>query len=176
MARAYAQALVDLGEEKGFDIVSELTIMTEAINGSNDLENLLFLEVFTIEEKKSVLRALLKKMSLSPLAVSFFSFLCQEKRLGLFPLIFKEVIVIDDDRKGFMKGDVLGREAKIDSKEIKKLAEFVGQFLGKKVQLQYEPSDEVTAGYRVSVGDLLWDATVDHQLEEFKKTVLSKEM
>ena len=41
-ATIYAQSLFQLGKEKNVDFAKELTNLTEAINSSNDLENLLF--------------------------------------------------------------------------------------------------------------------------------------
>ena len=173
IARAYARSLMELGAEKGVDIADELTQLTEMVNASNDLENLLFLEVFTIEEKQSVLREILERMKASPLLKSFFSFLCQEKRLGLFPLIFKEVIVIDDHNKGFLKGVIIGAEEEIDPEVKKRLTRYMEKRLDKKVQLDYRQSSHVTAGHRLNVEDLQLDATIEHQWEQFRHTSLT---
>ncbi len=54
VSKIYAQALLQLGEEKKVKVVDELIALTEMINKTNSLENVLFLDVFTQEEKKSV--------------------------------------------------------------------------------------------------------------------------
>ena len=173
IARAYARSLIGLGDEMSVDIAKELTQVTEVINSSNDLENLLFLEVFTIEEKQSVLKAILEKMKVSALVKNFFAFLCQEKRLGIFPLIFKEVIVIDDHNRGFLKGVIEGAETEIDDKVQEKLTRYMEERLNKKVLLDYKQCPNVTAGYRLHVEDLQLDATINHQLEQFRHTALA---
>ena len=175
IARSYARALVELGEKSDVGIAQELTQVTETINVSNDLENILFLEAFTTMEKQSVLLAVLDKLNISALVKNFFLFLCQEKRLGLFPLIFKEIIVIDDHNKGFIKGIIQGSEEVIAESAKDQLTHYIEQRLSKKVELTYEQSNDVTAGHRLCVEDLQLDATVDNQLERFKHTVLSKE-
>jgi len=53
VARVYAKSLLELGDDKKVAIADELTKLTEVINKSNDLENILFLELFTLEEKKN---------------------------------------------------------------------------------------------------------------------------
>ena len=173
VAKAYARSLISLGAEKGVDIADELTQLTEVINSSNNLENLLFLEVFTIEEKQSVLGDILERMKASPLLKNFFSFLCQEKRLGLFPLIFKEVIVIDDHNKGFLKGVITGAQEEIDPKAKERLTHYMEERLNKKVQFDYRQSSHVTAGHRLNVEDLQLDATIDNQWEQFRHSVLT---
>ena len=67
IAKAYAQSLVELSEELKLDLAAELTTLNIAINKSNDLETLLFLEVFTAEEKLSVLDTVMEKLGLSSL-------------------------------------------------------------------------------------------------------------
>ncbi len=113
IAKAYAQSIVELGTEMKLDLVSELTKLTEAINKSNDLETLLFLEVFTADEKLSVVNEVMKRLGLSQVTVNFMQFLIQEQRIGLMPMIFKNVIVIDDHNKGFLRGTIEGSEETI---------------------------------------------------------------
>ena len=60
IAKAYAQSIVELGSELKLDLVKELTTLTETINKSNDLETLLFLDVFTADEKLNVLNEVMQ--------------------------------------------------------------------------------------------------------------------
>ena len=176
IARSYAQALLELGRTESVDVVGELTKLTETINGSNELENVLFLEVFTIGEKQLVLSDILERLEVSSLVKNFFSFLCQEKRLSLFPLIFKEIVVIDDDNKGFIRGVVQGHSEQVDQGNLDKLSRYMEKFLGKKIRLQYEQNSEVISGHRVHMGSVQLDVTINNQLEQFKKTVLQGEV
>lgn len=171
IAKAYARSVIELSDESKVDIAKELTDFTEMINGSNDLENLLFLDIFTLDEKNAVLNEVFSKTSYSSLTKNFVAFLAAEKRLGLFPLVFKEVIVIDDDRKGFLRGTIEGADEAIDEASKKKLQDYLEGKLGKKTNLSYKKSQSVTAGFRVTVEDLQLDATLDNQFDQFKNTV-----
>ena len=82
--KAYAEAAIRLGEDAGVDVPKELTSFTEVVNSSNDLENLLFLSIFTAEEKTAVLEEVFKKVTLSPVVKNFIQFLIEEKRIGQF--------------------------------------------------------------------------------------------
>ena len=75
VTRAYAKSIYDLGKEKGTDIASELTTIQEAINSSNDLETVLFMDVFTVEEKQSVLNEVMAKLNTSGLTKNVMNFL-----------------------------------------------------------------------------------------------------
>ena len=172
IAKAYAQAIVEMSDEMKLDLTSELTKLTETINKSNDLETLLFLEVFTAEEKLAVLEAVMNKLGLSATTKNFMNLLIEEQRIGLMPMIYKNVVVIDDHRKGFLRGTIEGAEASIPDDVKNKLKSYLQQKLGKEAILEYKQSNNVTAGYKVTVEDLQLDASLENQLEKFKESVL----
>lgn len=173
VARAYAQSIYQLGEESNIAITDELTKLTEVINENNDLETVLFLDVFTPEEKGAVLNDVLGRMNVSSLLKNAISFLMAEKRIGLLPLIFKEMVVLDDHKKGFMRGVIEGREDQIDPEFEKKIHAFLKEKLGTSPKLTYQKNEKVTAGFRVTVEDLQLDATIDNQLNKLKSEILN---
>ncbi len=173
IAKVYANTFVELGKENKIDVAKELTTLTEAINSSNDLENVLFLDVFTIEEKTDIFNSIAAKLSLSKILIASINYLIAEKRISLLPIIFKEVIVIDDHEKGFLKGTIQGAESSIsDDHKNKLIAALKDQLNGLSPVLDYKQNNDITAGYKVTVGDLQIDATVDNQLKSFKEAVL----
>lgn len=174
IAKAYAQSIVDLTTETKTDLIGELTTLTELLNKNNDFETVLFMDSFTIEEKSSVVEAVCDRAKFSALTKNLLLFLLNEKRIGLFPMIFKNVIVIDDHNKGFLRGTIEGSEESIPEDVKNKLISYLKSKLGKEPKLEYAKSKTLTAGYRVTVEDLQLDATVDHQLDIFKESVLNK--
>lgn len=174
VSKSYAKSIIELGSELKVDVAEELTKLNEIINANDDLETLLFLDVFSIEEKKSVLSEIFKKTKLSPIVVNFVYFLLEEKRMGIFPMIFKNVIVIDDHAKGFLRGTIEGPELEITSDVKDKLYKHLKEIVGKDIQLDYKKSEKITAGYKVTVEDLQLDATLDTQLDNLKETILSE--
>jgi F-type H+-transporting ATPase subunit delta len=173
IAKAYAKSIYQLGADSKIDIASELTKLTEVINQSNQLETVLFLDVFTQEEKASVAQEIMKKLNLSALATHFVRYLIDEKRLNLLPLVFKEVIVLDDHSRGFLRGVVEGASEKADEQAVAKIKEYLESKIGKKIELNYSQSSQVTAGYRVTVDDLQLDASLDNQLNKLREQILN---
>ncbi len=163
IAKAYAQAIVEMSDEMKLDLTSELTKLTETINKSNDLETLLFLEVFTADEKLAVLEAVMNKLGLSATTKNFMNLLIEEQRIGLMPMIYKNVVVIDDHRKGFLRGTIEGAEASIPDDVKNKLKSYLLQILSKEAFLEYKQSNNVTAGYKVTVEDLQLDASLENK-------------
>lgn len=174
VAKVYAKSFLELGDEKNIKIADEMMALTEVINKSNDLENVLFLEVFTLDEKKSIFAEVAKKLNLSQLSSEAVKYLIDEKRIGLLPLIIKEIIVIDDERRGFIKGTIEGNGAQIDEALKAKIVTFLKKKIGRDPNLEYVQNNNISAGYKVTVGDLQLDASLDNQLEQFKQSILSE--
>lgn len=174
VAKAYAQAIVDLGLETKTNVADEMTKFQEAINSSNDLENVLFLEVFTVEEKQSVFNEIAKKLSLNVHSTSFINYLIDSKRLNLFPLIYKEIIMLDDHEKGFIRGTIEGADKEIDNKQLEDIKAFIKTKLKRNPELKYVQNTNLTAGYKIRVEDFQVDATIDNQLEQFKNTIIGE--
>jgi F-type H+-transporting ATPase subunit delta len=174
VAKVYAKSLLELGDEKKVKIADELTKLTEVINKSNDLENILFLDLFTLDEKKTVFIEVAKKLALSEITTETVKYLIDEKRIGILPLIFKEIIVLDDERKGFMKGTIEGTDVQIDPAFKAKIESFLKKKFGREAHLDYVQNGKISAGYKVTVEDLQLDASLDNQLEQFKQSILSE--
>jgi F-type H+-transporting ATPase subunit delta len=171
-ARIYAHALLEMAVEQKENLVEELVALTETVNNSNQLENVLFLDVFTTDEKRAVFNDIAQKSGFSPLLTTSVNFLIEERRIGLLPLITKEAIVMDDHRRGFLRGTIEGAEANIDPQVVEQMKAFIKTKLGREPNLQYVQSMNISAGYRLTVDDLQLDASLDNQLEQFKKSVI----
>ena len=173
VAKAYAKAIYNLGKESNLDVAKELTTLTEVVNENNNLENVMFLDVFTAEEKIAVVNEVMAKLGLSQVVKSFINFLLQEKRIGLMPIIFKEVIVMDDHEKGFMRGTIEGSADSIDTESLDKIKSFIKKELGSEPELSYVKNEKITAGVRVTVEDYQIDASVDKQLNTLKESIIN---
>jgi F-type H+-transporting ATPase subunit delta len=172
VARIYAKSITELAVEYKVDIANEFARFNDILNENDKFEALLFLDVFTIDEKLSVVDSIFEKVEFAKIFKVFLVFILQEKRAGLFPQIYKEVIVIDDAKRGFMRGVVEGTEDELDSAFKMKIQNYLQEKLGKETQLEYQKNDGISAGYRVTVGDLQLDASLDNQLEKLKTTIL----
>jgi F-type H+-transporting ATPase subunit delta len=174
ISKAYANAILQLAKESNIEIVKEFTTFTELINSSTDLENLLFLDVFTSDEREDVLKAVFEKIQFSKLFTSFVLFLLNENRLSMFPLIFKDIIVIDDYEKGFIRGTIEGSDDQADQPSVDKIISYLKEKLGITPELSYVKNNNISAGYKVTVQDYQIDATLDGQLSELSKNIISK--
>lgn len=168
VAKTYALAVSDVSKNVKAPIFDEVASFIEMLNTSSVLENVLFLSVFTVEEKINVLKDVFQKTNYSELMNNFLIFLIQEKRIGLLPQIYKELIVIEDAVKGFLKVDIEGSQNDLDKIAQSKIEEYLHKKLNLKSQVKYKKNENISAGYKVTAGDYLLDATLSTQLNNFK--------
>ena len=169
VSKAYAKSLYQLGKEQNVPVTEQLITLNEAINGSSHLENVLFMDIFTIDEKISVAEAIVRRLKLNQLIKSFLIFLIGEKRIHLFPVIFKDIVCMDDHEKGFLRGTLEGPDSKMDAGFLKKIKSYLEKELNKKIHLEYEQRPEMLAGCRVTVEDFQIDASLDKQLDRLRQ-------
>lgn len=170
VAKTYAQAVVQIAKEQNCPIFDEVAGFIGLLNRSSDLESILFLNVFTHEEKKQILDDVFAKLELNNITKNFLTFLLAEKRLPLLPQIYKELIVIEDASKGFMKVTVEGSQEELDSQAKNAIEKYLQVKLNLKSDISYKKNDQISAGYKVVAGDNLLDATLKTQLNNFKNT------
>jgi F-type H+-transporting ATPase subunit delta len=173
IAKLYARAYVEVSESQLVNFFSEFSLLNDLLNVSSDLENVLFMHVFTSEEKLGIVNDLLAKLNVSATTKKFIDFLIKENRITLFPQIFKEIVVYDDHRKGFIKVDVQGSDNQLSAEVEKDIVKFLTEKLHQQPQIKYTQHQEILAGYHIAAGDISLNATVEFQLEEFKKTFFS---
>ena len=173
ISKAYANAISEIAEKENIKLNEEIIKFSELISSSNDLENILFLDVFTAEERILILDEIFKKEDFSSLLKNFVKFLVIEKRFNLFNTIFKEIIIREDLKLGFISGIVEGHHENPDKDLMDQIKSYLEQKLGLKTKVEYKVNKNITAGYKATVGDLQIDATLENQLKKFKQDILN---
>ena len=173
VSRSYALALLDIGKENNIEVKAELDLFWELVRSNNDLESLLFMDVFTIDERLSVLTSIFEKLKLNELMQNFLMFLVENKRIGLLPSIFTFVTIEKDLSDGFITGVVEGNESEPDSNVIEKLKAHLEKELKQIANLKYKQNKNITAGYKITCGDLQLDATLENQFDRLRKNILA---
>ena len=174
ISKSYANAISQIADETKVDLSSEITKFSELIASSNELENLLHLDVFTLDERIEVINEIFKKDNYSSLFTNFIMFLISEKRFNLFNTIFKEIIIREDLKLGFINGVIEGVDENPNNELLDQIKSYLNEKLGLKAKVAYKVNKNITAGYKATVGDFQIDATLENQLKNFKQQILNK--
>ena len=173
ISRSYALALLEISEEESIDVKADLDKIWSLIRESSELESLLFMDVFSVEERKDVLDLIFEKSQLNKLTTNFIYFLIENKRFSLFPSIYTSLTMEKDLADGFITGIVEGSEESPDNEVIEKLKAHIEKELKQIAKLDYKQNDKITTGYKITCGDLQLDATLENQFDRLRKDILA---
>ena len=173
ISKSYALALLEISEESKVDVKKDLDLIWNLIRENSDLESLLFMDVFSVDERKNVMDDIFNKLELSDLTKNFCVFLIENKRFNFFPSIYTSLTMQKDLSDGFITGVVEGSESDPDSDVLEKLKSHIEKELKQIAKLEYKQNKNITAGYKITCGDLQLDATLENQFDRLRKDILA---
>jgi F-type H+-transporting ATPase subunit delta len=171
-ARVYAEALFDVGKEKGkLDALREqLAQFSDAVDGNRELQVFFFSPYFSSAEKvDGVKRAI---SGAEPELLNFLELLIEKQRM---PEIFRIRRELDELWKQENRRiDVTVTSAvELDPAVVARIGEEIERQTGDKVDLASEVDDEILGGIVLQVGNMVLDASIRSRLEKLRKSVAS---
>jgi F-type H+-transporting ATPase subunit delta len=178
IARRYAQAAAELAEADGIlEAVGRELDRFAALLTADDgaLGDALSSPVFTSEERKGVLDALLPRMGLSQLTVNLLHVVNDKRRFALVPAIALAFRGLADTRANRARITVQ-TATPLDAALERDIREMLGRVTGKQVILTSEVRPELIGGVVARVGDTVYDSSIRTRLEELKRALLQGPM
>ncbi|MEZ4240798.1 MAG: ATP synthase F1 subunit delta [Myxococcota bacterium] len=173
-ARRYAQALIELAEDAGaIDRVgTDLERVAEALSAHDaQLGDALSSPVFTVEERRKVLDAVLPKLEVHPLVDNVLHLANDKHRMGLVPKIVDAYRAMADERAGRVRVTVQTAEpltAQLET-EVRQALE---KLTGRTVVLHTEVDESLIAGLVARVGDKVYDSSLRTRLQQMRQSLL----
>ena len=84
------------------------------------------------------------------------------------------MIVFDDHKRGFIRGEIEGIEDQLLEESKKKITDYIKEKTGLTPILSYMQNAELTAGYRITADDLQLDASLEHQFSMLRNSILGE--
>ncbi|MBI4963938.1 MAG: F0F1 ATP synthase subunit delta [Desulfomonile tiedjei] len=172
LARRYARALVEIGQERNAleKYGQDLTTLAQMMEASRDFSEVLISPVFTKEDKKRIAGEVLKQADTDPMVINFVNLLIDRKRIDQLPGIdkaFKEKV---DEINGITRGQVTSAQA-LDESELGRVTEVLSKMSGKKVLVTTSVDPGLIGGLFAKVGDMVFDGTIRTQLNQLKESL-----
>lgn len=173
-AQRYARAIVELAVEAGAHeaVHRDLSTMVQAFAaGGGELGAALASPVFSAEERKGVVAAVLAAEGGHPLTRNFLFLVADRGRLGLLPEILDLVTALLDTRAGRVRVEVRTVEALSPelAAEIKAAFE---KSTGKTVLLETRLDPTLLGGLVARLGGRVYDASLRTRLEDLKHRLI----
>lgn len=172
LAKRYAKALVEIGEEnKTLDkFLQDLADLAQLMETSRDFREVLINPVFPKEEKKKVADLILKKLGTDQMVTNFVNLLIDRKRIDQLPGIHTAFSNEVDEIRGITRGEVTSAKA-LKPDEVEQVTEVLSRISGKRVRLAAKVDPALIGGLVAKVGDMVLDGTIRTQLNQLKESL-----
>ena len=172
-ANAYAQALMELGEERKDlqNLSTEISALGDALAEVPQLRGFFANPAITDADREIFLsRTLLPKAS--PLLGSFLKLLSSKGQLGLLGQICEAFDKLMDEKLGKVEVDVTVSR-KLTNQELEIVRQRISTAIKKDAVIHQYVDESILGGIIIRVGDQLIDGSVSAQLESMRRKMLN---
>ena len=174
VAKRWAKALMELAcEDKNIskeDILDDLKEITETINSSEELSNVISNPSVSTEEKQIVLCKLFQN-SIMPIAYNFLFVLNLRKRIGMLSEIAIEFEKELELLKNITRVDVTSAIDLSDERK-KEVKIKIAEKLNKEVIIDWAVDNDIIAGLIFKIDEQIIDNSIKHKLEDLSKEII----
>ena len=173
VARRYATALLELGNESGQldPIVTDMSRAAEAYEASADFRNALENPLVAHAAKRAVVADLAQALGLGDVTKNTLSMLVDRRRMKTLPYIARTLRELSDAKKGMLRAEVTTATPLADA-YYGRLQQQLERMTGKKVAIDRKVDPSIIAGVITRIGDRTFDGSVRSRLQSMKEALL----
>jgi F-type H+-transporting ATPase subunit delta len=166
LAGRYALALFELAQEERAvpTVERDLVALKAAIADSADLSRLVRAPVFSRDDQKRGMDAILRRMEAAPLTVRFVLLLASKGRLFVLVDVIGVFIALAAKQRGEVEAEVTSARP-LDDAEIAELKAVLKTKLGRDARLDTRVDPSLLGGLVVKVGSRMIDSSLRTKLE-----------
>ncbi len=171
IAKRYSSALVNLAkaENKIEEVRSGLELFLKTMQNDGRLFLWLVDEDIPVSRKEVLVNEISAALSLDHLVSKFIHVLITKRRFRYIRMIGKTFSMMADSAVGIERGELLTAN-RISYKEMKaELETLLSKKMNKKILLAVKEDKNVLGGIRLSLSNVIYDASIRRKLEEIKE-------
>ncbi|OGG44372.1 MAG: ATP synthase F1 subunit delta [Candidatus Handelsmanbacteria bacterium RIFCSPLOWO2_12_FULL_64_10] len=168
VSQRYAKALLEAAEsQKTLDRVSrDVAGVIDLIDASEDLKRLLESPMVHPKSKRDALTALFSD-KIAPLTLNFLLLLVERRRERVTEGILRQFVVYMEEREGVVTAEVQASQP-LSQEQQEAMIRGLSSYLNQRVRLRIEVSPQIRAGFVARVGDVVFDGTIETQLQQLR--------
>lgn len=174
VARRYAKALFAIGQEKGADALAaygrNLAELAEVLEKAPELLRIFRNPIFTVEEKKKILKSLFAKVKPEKMVQDFCFLLADKERLGYLLDICAVYGELLDVEQGVVRGELV-TAIKLTKEKQKNFKKSLEKQAGKELVLDFTTDSSILGGVVLKVGDMIMDASLRAQIGMLQENI-----
>ena len=164
-SKRYAKAIFALAkEEKKLEsLTADLSSIEDALEVSDDLNQLIFSPVYNRLEQESAILAISDKMGLSGLMKNSLGLLAVKRRLNILPSLIEEVKIYIAEDKGEVTVNVTSASV-LSEAQTQDLTKSLEKTIGKEIKIETSIDESLIGGLIVKVGSKMIDSSIRSKL------------
>ena len=169
VAGRYGAALFELANESGTaDAVSgDLKRFAAFIEESPDLKRLVTSPVFTADQQKAAVGAVLDRAGIGGIVANFIRLVAQKRRLFVLPAMIRAYETLLARKKGIVPAEVTVAEA-MPEQLLADLKSALAKTAGQEVSLAVKVNPDIIGGMVVKLGHRMFDASLKTKLNALR--------
>lgn len=173
VARRYARALYELGQEKGspLGLIRNIQSLTEVWTESDELREVMANPHLKKDTRRRVLNEISARLALAPHARNFVNLLFDKSRLAELPGIARELGRLADEGQNRVRAEVISA-APIPEVALSNLKYALEKATGRMVLIAAREDPSLIGGVVTRVGDMMYDGSIKRQLKRMKEHIL----
>jgi len=173
VAKVYAKALFELGQEKGQleSIQKDLKTFNETTAAHPALRSVLAGSGVNPNVRKAILQDVLKSLDVNKVVSSLLELLVSRSRMTELPQISDELEALVQKSQGVQAGQVRSA-VELSAEELSVLGAALAKRIGGKVKLNQIVDPSLLGGMVATVAGKTFDASLRSQLERFKNELI----
>lgn len=174
VASRYARALADVVGPDGdyAAILKELGAFGGVWRESEDLRQVLISPTIPLDQKRSVLDTVLKRLGTSVTAGNFLRVLLVNYRMSLLEEVLQAFQKVVNERLGIVEVQILFAQD-LSSDEQEALRGKFAELTGKKVEMKFRREERLLGGVQARVGSTIYDGSAQGYLERLRGQLTS---
>lgn len=166
IAGRYATAIFELAQESGATdaVERDFASLKQAVADSADLASLVRAPIYSSEQQKKGLDAILRRMEANPLTVRFVLLLADKRRLFALTDIIRAFNALLSKQRGEVEAQVTSARPLSDA-EVAELKKVLKSKLGRDARLEAKVDPKLLGGLVVKVGSRMIDSSLRTKLD-----------
>lgn len=175
LASRYLNAFSDSIDDKDALIasLSSLSELVDVVSNSVELNSMLYSPIISIEHKKNLITPLLDKYD-NKVLKNFVLLLVKKKRLMLLHDI-NRLIPLEINKINNVLEVRVESSTEFSDEDKRVVHDVLSKRFNKTIKPVFKNTNEILGGFKVIVGDTIYDGTLENSLSKFKSSLKQKQ-
>jgi F-type H+-transporting ATPase subunit delta len=171
LAKRYINALCDATPKESLDdTLDSLLQIIDTLKGQSKFWSALTNPKLSYEQKLKFVTGVLTGFEPNQYVTNFIRLLLQKKRLNILKYS-QAVVVLQLERiRNVVTADVFAPVA-FDTNTLEDLRHYLSGLVNKTVQINFVKDEDILGGFKVKIGNVIYDATLNNAIQQFKSRI-----